>query len=157
MVTSCSTMRATRRSRKDCEARSMATAAAFSHDSLLVPTRSITLYTLSAMLFSFRSGVRSSSLTVSKVAIATLCIQQQQRERIGDQGRPRFPFDFDGVAGFEQDATLVLRFNCQQHHPVSNACPCFHRCQKAHPLEAIIKRLRNASRDNANFILQGGS
>jgi hypothetical protein len=34
----------------------MAAAAAFSHDSLLVPTSSITLYTLSAMLLSFRSG-----------------------------------------------------------------------------------------------------
>src|ERR1700693_1351352 len=141
MWTSCSTMRATRRSRKVCEALSMAAAAAFSHDSLLVPTSAITLYTFSAMLFSFRSGVSSSSLTASNLGIATSCIQQQQRERLCDQGRPGFPFDFDGVAGFEQDATLVLRFNCQQHHPVSNACPYFHRCQKAHPLEAIIERL----------------
>src|SRR2546421_6251869 len=57
MWRSCSTTRATRRSRKVCEARSTAAAAAFSHDSLLVPTRSITLYTLSAMLRSFRSVI----------------------------------------------------------------------------------------------------
>src|SRR5438876_10925541 len=50
-------MRATRRSRSVLEARSMAAAAAFSHDSLLVPTRSITLYTLSAMVRSFRSVI----------------------------------------------------------------------------------------------------
>src|SRR6266705_4504110 len=49
-------MRPTRRSRNVCEARSMAAAAAFSHDSLLVPTSAITLYTLSAMLLSFRPG-----------------------------------------------------------------------------------------------------
>ncbi len=41
--------------RNVCEARSMATAAALSHDSLLVATSSITLYTLSAILFSFHS------------------------------------------------------------------------------------------------------
>src|SRR5271165_6786273 len=46
---SCSTMRPTRRSRSVCDASSMAAAAAFSHDSLLVPTSSMTLYTLSDM------------------------------------------------------------------------------------------------------------
>src|SRR6185503_19806669 len=40
---------AMRKSRSDFEARLTAAAAAFSHDSVLVPTSSITLYTLSAM------------------------------------------------------------------------------------------------------------
>src|SRR5258707_4000012 len=72
MWTSCSTMRATRRSRSVCEARSMAAAAAFSHDSLLVPTSAITLYTLSAMVFPFRSGVsRSYNITLKKVRLET--------------------------------------------------------------------------------------
>src|SRR3712207_4406199 len=47
MWTSCSTMRATRRSRSVCEAVSMATAAARSQDSVLEPTSATTLYTLS--------------------------------------------------------------------------------------------------------------
>src|SRR2546421_11262065 len=62
MWMSCSTTRATRRSRKVWEARSMHAAAAFSHDSLLVPTKSITLYTLSAMLLSFRHAVILSEI-----------------------------------------------------------------------------------------------
>src|SRR5205807_4392253 len=55
MWTSCSITRATRRSHKVCEARSIEAAAAFSHGSLLVPISSIILYTLSAIVFSFRS------------------------------------------------------------------------------------------------------
>src|SRR5512139_3150260 len=49
------TTSAMRRSRKDLAAVSTASAAAFSHDSLLVPTSSITLYTLSAMVTSLDS------------------------------------------------------------------------------------------------------
>jgi hypothetical protein len=30
-----------------------------------------------------------------------LCLKQHLRERLGDQGRPGFPFDFAGVAGYE--------------------------------------------------------
>src|SRR6266704_61035 len=50
MVMSRLTTSATLRSRNDFEARATAAAAAFSHDSVLVPTSSITLYTLSAMV-----------------------------------------------------------------------------------------------------------
>ena len=66
-----------------------AAAAAISHDSVLVPTSSITLYTLSAMLFSFLSGV-SSSLSqepcpfTTRLRVLKLGMQQQQRERLGD-------------------------------------------------------------------------
>src|SRR5262249_3494336 len=50
---------ATRKSRSDLEAWFTAAAAAFSHESELVPTSSITLYTLSAMGFSFGLGMAS--------------------------------------------------------------------------------------------------
>src|SRR5262245_37053910 len=49
MVMSSVPTSATRRSRSDFDASAMADAAAFSQDSLLVPTSSITLYTLSAI------------------------------------------------------------------------------------------------------------
>src|SRR6266700_5179413 len=55
MVMSRLTTSATLRSRNDFEARVTAAAAAFSHDSVLVPTSSITLYTLSAMVGYLRS------------------------------------------------------------------------------------------------------
>src|SRR5439155_17541432 len=48
-VTSSLTTSATRRSRSDPAAVSIAAWAAFSHDSVLVPTSSVTRYTLSAM------------------------------------------------------------------------------------------------------------
>src|ERR1043166_6076176 len=53
MWTSRSLTSAMRRSRSDCDAVLTAAETAFSHDVLLVPTSSITLYTLSAIRDSF--------------------------------------------------------------------------------------------------------
>src|SRR5438034_3908074 len=58
MVTSCRTTSATRRSRSDLAAVSMADLAAASQDVLLVPTSSVTRYTLSAMATSCVCWIR---------------------------------------------------------------------------------------------------
>src|SRR5215211_8483084 len=59
-MSSCSTS-AMRRSRSVCDARLTAAAAAFSHDSVLVPTRSTILYTLSAIRHLLGAGPLSTS------------------------------------------------------------------------------------------------
>src|SRR6185503_2999703 len=100
---------AIRRSRKDCEARSTATAAARSHDSLLVPTSSITLYTLSAMAPSSANRHRRSS-----GRLAQPC--QRAGDRLAHDGRR-----VGGVRGdlVEQPDDLVLLdiIDGAGHHP----------------------------------------
>src|SRR2546426_7853804 len=42
-----------------------------------------------------------------KQRLSPLCIRHQQRECLGGPGRPGFPFNLDGVAGFEPETALV--------------------------------------------------
>src|SRR5437764_12945760 len=85
---SSSTTSATRKSRSDCDAVLTAAAAAFSHDWVLVPISSTTVYTLSAMAASVSSIAPCRRYAVVKPAAGGLALDGQPAlERLGAIGQ----------------------------------------------------------------------
>src|SRR5262245_43008039 len=126
---SSSTTSAIRRSRKLCEARSTAARAASSQESVLVPTNSMTLYTLLAIAISSCDWFASASV-VPPMGQQT-CSQHCPRTSAWPLGRPPYSLGFLDF-GFARPCWLcpaaclfqVLKFIGQKVHQLFDVGDC---------------------------------
>src|SRR5439155_1488319 len=106
------TTSAIRRSRRCCPARSTAAAAAFSHDTVLDPTNSMILYTLSGITASSPFTKQSSLSPVLFSAVASSCSSGEARH--GGE-RSSVGLEWDGQEGREAFGKWgQTRFNNRQ-------------------------------------------
>src|SRR5205085_11107451 len=109
------------------------------------------LFLLETHAVLYTSALRASPCTsravearVARLPVPVSSLRQQERERLGDQGRLDFPFDLDRILRFEQLTSLAQRVYGHEHHPGADTCSRFHRRHKAHLVEAVIQRLSHA-------------